>query len=83
MAKGIAARQFAQYGMYNLDDETVADTAKRFLSNDNFRERIYDEVRYGKMYYAVRQAITADEKTVSLDEFKALVEERNKAGEAE
>ena len=82
-ATAVARQQFAQYGMYNLDDETVADTAKRFLSNDNFRERIYDEVRYGKMYYAVRQAITADEKTVSLDEFKALVEERNKAGEAE
>ena len=82
-ATAIARQQFAQYGMYNLDDETVADTAKRFLANDNFRERIYDEVRYGKMYYSIRQAITADEKTVSLDEFKALVDERNKANEAE
>ena len=82
-ATAIARQQFAQYGMYNLDDETVADTAKRFLANDNFRERIYDEVRNGKMFYAVRQAVTADEKTVSLDEFKALVEERNKANAAE
>ena len=79
----IARQQFAQYGMYNIDDETVTDAAKRFLANDNFRERIYDEVRNGKMYYAIRQAVTADEKTVSLDEFKALVDERNKANEAE
>jgi len=77
-ANAIARQQFAQYGMYNLDDETVADTAKRFLANDNFRERIYDEVRNGKMFYAVRQAVNAEEKTVSLDEFKAMVEERNK-----
>ncbi|MBJ2184613.1 MAG: hypothetical protein JFR38_08935 [Muribaculaceae bacterium] len=82
-AVAIARQQFAQYGMYNIDDETVTDAAKRFLANDNFRERIYDEVRNGKMYYAIRQAVTADEKTVSLDEFKALVDERNKANEAE
>lgn len=82
-ATAIARQQFAQYGMYNLDDETVADTAKRFLANDNFRERIYDEVRSGKMYYSIRQVITADEKTVSLDEFKALVEKENKSESAE
>lgn len=82
-ATAIARQQFAQYGMYNLDDETVADTAKRFLANDNFRERIYDEVRSGKMYYSIRQVITADEKTVSLDEFKALVEKENKSEAAE
>ncbi|MDE6160984.1 MAG: hypothetical protein K2F77_04935 [Muribaculaceae bacterium] len=82
-ATAIARQQFAQYGMYNLDDETVADTAKRFLANDNFRERIYDEVRSGKIYYSIRQVITADEKTVSLDEFKALVEKENKSEAAE
>lgn len=78
-ARDIARQQFAQYGMYNLDDEVLADTAKRFLSNDNFRERIYDEVRYGKMYYAIRQAVSVDEKTVSFDEFKTLVGAKEEA----
>ncbi len=77
-ATAIARQQFAQYGMYNIDEETIADTAKRILANDDYRSRIYDDTRFGKMYYAIRQAVTADEKTVTLDEFKNLVEEAHK-----
>lgn len=82
-ATAIARQQFAQYGMYNLDDETIADTAKRILSNNDYRERIYDDVRGGKMYYQVGQEITREDKEVSLDEFKAIVAEHNKTVDAE
>lgn len=75
-ATQMARRQFAQYGMYNIDDETAASTAKRFLSDNNFREHIYDEVRAGKMFYGIHKAVSAEEKTVSLDEFKAIAENK-------
>ena len=73
-AVAVARRQFAQYGMYNIDDETAANTAKPFLSDNKFREHIYDEVRAGKMFYGIHNAISADDKTVTLDEFKAIVD---------
>ena len=82
-AAAIARQHFAQYGMYNLDDETITDTAKRILSNNEYRERIYDDVRNGKMYYQIGQAITREDKDVTLDEFKAIVAEHNKSVEAE
>ncbi|MFS6555249.1 trigger factor, partial [Parabacteroides distasonis] len=56
-ATAMARRQFAQYGMYNIDDETAQSTAKRFLADNNFRERIYDEVRAGKMFFSMHNAI--------------------------
>lgn len=73
-ATAMARRQFAQYGMYNIDDETLASTAKRFLSDNSFREHIYDEVCAGKMFYGIHNAISSDDKTVTLDEFKAIVD---------
>lgn len=82
-AAAIARQQFAQYGMYNLDDETINDTAKRILSNNEYRERIYDDVRNGKMYYQIGQTVTREDKNVTLDEFKAIVAEHNKTVDAE
>ena len=32
-AKGLAARQFAQYGMTNIDDETIAKYAENILAD--------------------------------------------------
>ncbi|MDE6285865.1 MAG: trigger factor, partial [Muribaculaceae bacterium] len=82
-AAAIARQQFSQYGMYNLDDETINDTAKRILSNNEYRERIYDDVRNGKMYYQIGQTVTREDKDVTLDEFKAIVAEHNKTVDAE
>lgn len=82
-ATAMARRQFAQYGMYNIDDETAQSTAKRFLADNNFRERIYDEVRAGKMFFSMHNAIASDDKTVSLDEFKAIAEKASKEETAE
>ncbi|MCM1504437.1 MAG: trigger factor family protein [Muribaculum sp.] len=71
-AKMIAARQFAQYGMTNIDDETLADYAKRILSDKNYRPRIVEEVGDSKLFNAIEAKVTLDEKTVSLDEFKEM-----------
>lgn len=73
-AKAIAYRQFAQYGMTNMDDETLTNYAKRLLENREYRQRIFDMVNEGKLFAAIRAAVTIDNSTVSLDEFKALAE---------
>lgn len=71
-AKMIARRQFAQYGMTNVDDETLADYAKRILADKNYRPRIIEEVGDSKLFNAIEAKVTLDEKTVSLDEFKEM-----------
>lgn len=77
-AKSIAARQFAQYGMTNLDDETITDYAKRILSDKNSRPRIVEEVGDSKLFNAMKNLAAINAKEVSLDEFKTIAEEAQK-----
>ena len=71
-ASFIAQQQLQQYGMYNMDEETVKDYGKRILADKNFRRQIANEVEELKMFAMLRDAITLEEKTVSLDEFRKL-----------
>lgn len=73
-AKSMAAHQFAQYGMTNMDDETLADYAKRILSNKEYRPRIVEEVGDAKLYNAAKAVVALEEKTVSLSDFQKLAE---------
>ena len=71
-AKMIAAMQFAQYGMTNMDDATLTDYAKRILADKNYRPRIIEEVGDAKLFDAIKERVTLENKEVSLDEFKEL-----------
>lgn len=75
-AKNIAAQQFAQYGMTNMDDETLTDYAKRILSDKNYRPRIIEEVGDVKLFAAIKGMVTVDSKTITLDEFKEIASKR-------
>ena len=72
-AKSVAYRQFAQYGITNMDEETITDTAKRILNDKNYRSQIVEQVAGIKLDSAVFNAVTIDKKTLTLDEFKAMV----------
>lgn len=72
MAKTIAQRQLAQYGMTNMDDETITGFAKNILDDKNYRPRIMEQVGDIKLFDAIKAAVTLDEKTVTFDEFKEL-----------
>lgn len=71
-AKLLAARQFAQYGMTNMDDETITNFAKNILDDKNYRGRLIEQVGDAKFYSALKQAVTLEESAVSLDEFKEI-----------
>lgn len=71
-AKNIATRQFAQYGMTNMDDETITKYAQNILDDKNYRGRLIEQVGDIKLFSAIENAVTLDEKTVSLDEFKEI-----------
>ena len=78
-AKEVTYHQFLQYGITNADDETITASAKRILSDKNYRNQIIEQVGDQKLFFAINQAVTLDEKSVSLDEFKKIVAELNKA----
>ncbi len=71
-AKSLAYQQFAQYGITNLDDETLTGHARSLLANNEYRQRIGETVADNKLFEAIENAITLDNKTVSLDEFKEI-----------
>lgn len=74
-AQMVAARQFAQYGMTNMGEDVIKNYAKNLLDDKNYRQQIVAEVGDHKLFAAIKDAITVEEKTVSLDEFKKLAEE--------
>lgn len=71
-ANFIARQQLQQYGMYNADDDTVAGFAERLLSDRELRRRITDDVEEIKMFVAIRDAVTLDEKSVTIEEFQKI-----------
>lgn len=72
-AKFIARQQFNQYGIYNIDEETVTDTAKRILADKNYSRRIAEEVSELKLFAVIREAVTIDLKTISFEEFSKMI----------
>lgn len=73
-----AARQFAQYGMANLDEAILKNYAESLLKDENNRRYIIEQVSNANLFEAIGNAVTIDDKTVTLDEFKALFEEASK-----
>jgi len=67
-----AARQFAQYGMANLDDSILKNYAESLLKDENNRRFIAEQVSNANLFDAIGNACTIEDHTVSLDEFKKL-----------
>lgn len=74
LAKQIAANQFAQYGMTNMDEESITSFAKNILNDKDYRPKLVEQVGDIKLFNIIKASVTLDEKTVSLDEFKKLAE---------
>ncbi|MDE6126627.1 MAG: trigger factor, partial [Muribaculaceae bacterium] len=72
-AKGLVYNQFMQYGMTNLTDDVLTDYAKKVLSDKQQARRIHDDVSERKLFNVVKALVTVEEKELSLDEFKAMV----------
>ncbi len=74
LAKQIAANQFAQYGMTNMDEEAITSFAKNILNDKEYRPKLVEQVGDIKLFNIIKASVTLDEKTVSLDEFKKIAE---------
>lgn len=72
LAKATAQQQFAQYGMANVPEETLERYAKEIVADEKSRRRLAEQSLDYKVFNAIRENVTLDEKDVTIDEFRAL-----------
>ena len=71
LAKAIARNQFAQYGMPNVPEDILEKYAGEIVNGqqgDQVRQQAFES----KLYQAIKDAVTLDEKTVSVEDFNKL-----------
>jgi len=73
-AKQLAYRQFAQYGITNLDDDTITEHAKRILDNHEYYDSIYNNAYTNMVFAAIRSHVSIDDQKVSIDQFRELAQ---------
>ncbi len=71
LAKSIARNQFAQYGMPNVPDD-VLDRYAEELAGGKQGDQVRQQAFESKLYHAIKNAVTLDEKTVSVEDFNKL-----------
>ena len=73
-AKGLAAAQFAQYGMPSAPAEMLEGYAKQILENKEQSQKIYERLFEVKVVEAIKAKIKVTEKAVSSEDFAKLAQ---------
>ena len=71
LAKAIAANQFAQYGMPNAPEDLLEKYANEIV-NGQQGDQVRGQAFESKLYQAIKNAVTLEEKTVSVEDFNKL-----------
>lgn len=74
-ARDMVKMQFAQYGMLNAPDEILDKYAGEMLQKQESAERVLNRAVEVKLTLALKNIVTLDEKTVSVDDFNKMVQE--------
>lgn len=82
IAKVRIREQMAQYGMMNAPENLVDQYTDNLLKDEKAVNRLESEAEANKMYAALVQAVTLDEKEVTPEEFGALFQAKEAAAEA-
>jgi trigger factor len=71
-----ARMQFQQFGYYNPGDEELQHWATEIAKNKEEAKKIYDIEMDKKMITFLKETIKLDEKTVSFEEFNAMMDKK-------
>ncbi|MBR6030458.1 MAG: trigger factor [Bacteroidaceae bacterium] len=71
-AKTFTRIQFAQYGMMNLPEETVANYAAGMLKNEQQAQGIVERTVENKLSAKAKEAVTLKKKEVTMEEFRSI-----------
>lgn len=72
LAKATVQQQLAQYGMANAPAEMLEKYAGEMLKDQNNRQRMAQQSLDFKVFNAIKDNVTLDDKDVTVDEFRAL-----------
>lgn len=72
VARMIAQSQFAQYGMTNLPDDVLDKYGRDIMNDSKSREHIVNQAVDMKLYHIIRENVTLEEKTVTVEQFNEL-----------
>ena len=72
LAKTTVQQQLAQYGMANAPAELLEKYADEMLKDQNNRQRLAQQTLDFKVYNAIKDNVTLDNKDVTVEEFQAL-----------
>lgn len=76
VAKETARVQFAQYGMANVSDEYLEQYADNMLKDRKNIDSLVDRAIDVKLIAALKGVVKLNEKTVSLDDFNKMMQEK-------
>ena len=71
-----AQQQLSQYGIYNAPEDLIRQQAERFMQDDRARDMIQEHAVDNKFYAAVKESVKVNEKTISVEDFRKLYEEK-------
>lgn len=74
LARVITRQQLAQYGITNLPAEALDQYSQKMLDDEKMRSRLEQQAIEMKLYDTIRENVTLDEKTVSVEDFNKLFE---------
>lgn len=76
VAKQVTRVQFAQYGMNNVPDEYIEQYAGEMLKDKKQVDRLVDRAIDVKLTAALKNTVKLNEKSVSLDDFNKMFQEK-------
>ena len=72
LGKKVAKAQFAQYGMISIPEDVLENYAKDMMKDKNTARNIVDRAIEEKIVASIKEKVTLDEKTITIEEFKNL-----------
>ena len=81
-AHSLAIQQLQSYGIAHMADQMADYLAENILKDKNQRQQIVRQAFNGKLINTIHNTVKLNEKTISLEEFRALVDTLNNASGA-
>lgn len=75
-SRGTIRQQFAQYGIYDMDDAKIEEMSNRYLNEEGAYERFERRLREGKVFDLLKRSVTLHTVELPYDEFVARLNEK-------
>lgn len=75
-SRAMMRQQFAQYGIYDMDDAKVEDMSNRYLMEEGNYERFERTLREGKVFEYLKKSVKLDTNELAYDDFVSRMNEK-------